>query len=203
METSNILFLDVARLDDERVLRGGALVTDATTEPLEFRCTTPVRPTRLQRILWGARLEEHIAANLLGMPLLRSLKQPFGLIVVREAEFLELRDSVETPIIRAIKHAEVDFEVHEASTQDDLVQAQPGAGNGETASDGPVALLDSITGRFEPIVLVCHSAHPDDLNPARQVLAPVFQSRDVLEPFGRIQAAIEAVHAEDKEKGAR
>ena len=37
----------------EDVFMGGAMVTDASGLPLEFRYTEPVRATKLQRILYG------------------------------------------------------------------------------------------------------------------------------------------------------
>ncbi|KPJ75366.1 MAG: hypothetical protein AMS14_03700 [Planctomycetes bacterium DG_20] len=83
MSEVNIVYLDLLAFDGDKILRGGALVTDPSTEPLEFRCTSAVRPTALQRILWGARLDGHVAANLIGLPLLRKISQEYGLVLQR------------------------------------------------------------------------------------------------------------------------
>jgi len=204
MAGEKVLFLDVARFEDGKVLRGGALVTDATTEPLEFRCTTPVRPTMLQKILWGARLPEHIAASLLGEPLIRSLQQEYSLAVVRDGDFLQLRDSMNLPIIRLAKHGAIDFDLPADSGKDeDRGKSEEDVLGGQDTSGEPASILDSASGRFEPVVLLCHRDHPEDMQQARQILRPMFQTRDVLEPFDRLQTALAAVHEEEKQKEAR
>ncbi|HET6428738.1 MAG TPA: hypothetical protein VFJ30_10035, partial [Phycisphaerae bacterium] len=120
MATDRMVFLSTAEFEDGQVLRGGALVTDISTEPFEFRCTSPVRPTTLQRILWGARLSAHIRANLIGTPLLRSLQQKYGLVVVTEHEFLELREAFDVPLVIVSAHEGIDFEDADDSDGDDM-----------------------------------------------------------------------------------
>ena len=48
--------VDIHRFADEAI-RGGALLPDSKSEPLEFRCTERLMPTSLQQILWGDRLQ--------------------------------------------------------------------------------------------------------------------------------------------------
>ena len=44
---------------------GGYLILNASARPLEFHCTTPVKPTRAQEILYGATLKPVLFASLL------------------------------------------------------------------------------------------------------------------------------------------
>ena len=55
----------------ENYFRGAALVTDSRGIPTDFRYTEPVRPTKLERVLYGSALdiylrEDIILDNLLG-----------------------------------------------------------------------------------------------------------------------------------------
>ena len=59
---TRILFMDTIPSENEK-LRGGAVLTDIRTEPIEFRCTDTVSPNRLQRTLWGKRLRGHLTVE--------------------------------------------------------------------------------------------------------------------------------------------
>lgn len=194
MSDLNIVYLDLAAFDDQKVLRGGALVTDSTTEPLEFRCTDAVRPTALQQILWGARLDGHVAANIIGLPLLRKISQDYGLVVVKNPDFLEVRLSIEQPVILMLRDSAIEFEEPDRRTNAQWA-LDMAKGPEEAGADGESeAVLANPSGRFEPVILQCHPGYPNDRPTAREALAPVFGQRDVFEPFSRIAAALESVH---------
>lgn len=202
MPKEKIAFLDVASFSDGKILRGGVLVCDLDTEPLEFRCTTPVRPTQLQKILWGARLSEHIAANLLGAPLLRALEQEFSLVLVRDADFLELRErgGVSVPVVRLTKHGEIDFDTDSRNGSKDALSDEDTDTQGEAGeTTGPV-LLESTSGKFEPVVVSSHFRFGRDVTEAREILKPIFATKSIIEPFERIQSALAAVHEEEAKK---
>jgi hypothetical protein len=94
-----IAFLDLTAFDNDTVMRGGCLVTDEVTRPLEFRVSGAIRPTSLQRMLYGDTLHEYVCADLLGVPLLRSLETEPDFVLVRDAEFLKARPRVNIPIL--------------------------------------------------------------------------------------------------------
>lgn len=52
---------------------GGLLVTDAAGLPVEFFSTLPVRPTAVQRAVYGRALDRHVSVELCGRPLLQRL----------------------------------------------------------------------------------------------------------------------------------
>lgn len=88
-------FLRVALTDQGYV--GGILVTNHMGRPLEFQCTTPVRPNRTQEILYGPTLEPFICAELIGKTLYERLGVKPQLIVVQQANLLELRRQIDVP----------------------------------------------------------------------------------------------------------
>jgi hypothetical protein len=94
-----LAFLDMASFEEGGAIRGGCLVTDGWTRPVEFRVSGSIRPTNLQRVLYGDTLHEYICNDLLGIPMLQSLESKPGLVLVRDAEFLKLRPKVEIPVL--------------------------------------------------------------------------------------------------------
>ncbi|MEE9513780.1 MAG: hypothetical protein V3V46_06855, partial [Anaerolineales bacterium] len=68
-----IAFLDLSSFDDDAVTRGGCLVTDEMTRPLEFWVSGGIHPNSIQKMLYGDTLHEYICTDLIGIPLLSKL----------------------------------------------------------------------------------------------------------------------------------
>ncbi len=77
---------------------GGLLVTSRTGRPLEFQCTTPVRPDRTQEILYGRALRPWLLGELIGGTLLDRVSIKPDLVIVRDPDMLELRNHTEIPV---------------------------------------------------------------------------------------------------------
>jgi len=77
---------------------GGLLVTNHTGRPLEFQCTTPVKPDRTQEILYGQSLRPWLLGELIGGTLLNRVSIKPDLVVVCDHEMLELRNHTRTPV---------------------------------------------------------------------------------------------------------
>lgn len=171
-EELRLLFLDTQDFERGAAVRGGALVTDAATEPVEFRCTSPVRPTLLQKTLWGGRLESHIAARLTGKPLIDALTNSPSVVLVRKREFLELRELLKVPLVLL------------------LAKGEPTG----TPSLSKEAGEDESFGK---LVLKVHPAYPNDFGGARALLADVSSSHDLLDPFSRVRNALDLVEQQE------
>jgi len=167
----NLMFLAAQRFENGEAFRGAFLITDSDTTPLEFRCTSPVRPSNLQKTLYGRILEQHILINLIGLPLIRSSKNKFNLILVRDPLFLELRPQIDIPLLRIFK-----------DTEDDSVTGEK-----------PL-LIASDSGKFEPVLMAAHHEFVDEREIMRASLSDIFQRRSLLEPFERISIALNQVH---------
>jgi hypothetical protein len=66
------------------------MVTNERGYPLEFRVTTPVRPTGVQKALYGKSLEPYVVAELLVKRLLAELKQRPALVLANRLGALEV-----------------------------------------------------------------------------------------------------------------
>ena len=171
-----ILFLAAKRFESGKAVRGAFLLTDLDTKPLEFRCTNPIRPTSLQTVLYGEILEQHIITELIGLPLINSLKSRPAVILVTEIEFLGIRPKMDIPIVHLTNEESVQVPLFEEDAQEQL--------------------LHSDSGMFEPILLAAHPKFAQDKEIARDILRELFNSYDILEPFERIDTALEQVHAQ-------
>lgn len=170
----HLLFIASQRFESGKAIRGAFLLTDGDTKPLEFRCTNPIRPTSLQTVLYGQMLDSHLLVELIGLPLVNSLKQPPTLILVQEPGLLALRQRANVPVLQIAKESAIAVE---------------GDGNG-----GRTAMLSSASGKFDPVVLVAQKDFGADIAEGTPVLTKVFNRFDLLEPFQRVITALEQVH---------
>lgn len=161
---------------------GSILVTDLQGTPQEFRCTHPVKPTTIQKPLYGDALEPYIGVNLCGVPLLKSVQNLPSVVIVHKEFLLDVRKAISCPVIY----------IRRAGEAIDL-----------SSSDDPKTTLkreriDCPTGRFQPIIFTPHPDFNDDITIAGEVLGKIFNYLDPLEPFDRMAKAIEVLSKQDK-----
>lgn len=75
-------------------LFGGYLLLNTTGQPVEFHCTTPVKASRIQQILYGPTLEPFLYGEQIGATLVtKSAASPL-LLVVDRTELLAVRPHI-------------------------------------------------------------------------------------------------------------
>lgn len=77
---------------------GGLLVTSQNGRPLEFQCTTPVKPDRTQEILYGAMLRPWLLGELIGRTLLDRVSIKPDMVLTADPDVLELRNHTDIPV---------------------------------------------------------------------------------------------------------
>lgn len=162
------------------VFRGGVLVTDAQGKPLEFRCTSAIQPTAVQKTLYGGTLRAHMAVELTARPLLSAVKEEYDAVLVTQDYFIELRKAIKKPLLVVAKQGAT------LATQEDAKEPTK------------CELLANPSGKFEPVVLTCHWEHADDIGKTLPNLGMLFSRFDLIEPFTRIGSALTLLH----ERGA-
>ena len=93
-----LAFLDILVFEDGSI-RGGVLITDLETRPYEFRVTSPVKPTPLQRVLYGRTLVDYVYGDLICLPLIWATKEKLSLAIVRHENLLIIRPNISIPMI--------------------------------------------------------------------------------------------------------
>ena len=176
-ESLHVAYLGRCEFEEGKAFRGGILLVDGRGTPLEFRCTSPIRPNPVQRMLYGDSLEPYMLAELMAKPLLQNVSQSYDIVLVDDVLFLNMRQRCECPVL--------------------FVRRQGVTVSGVGAQDAQAisgSLIDSPSGRFDPVVVQPSSEHPQDRDSALPRLERLFAVFDVLEPFERVQRALEKVH---------
>ncbi|HET6422843.1 MAG TPA: hypothetical protein VFG20_04115 [Planctomycetaceae bacterium] len=84
--------------DGERGVVGGLLVTNRFGRPLEFQCTTPVKPNRTQQILYGPTLRPYMLSEVIGRTLVDKVGVKPHLVLIETQELLDLRTQIDIPV---------------------------------------------------------------------------------------------------------
>jgi len=181
-ETEKLLaFLSLHETKAQDSYLGALLVTNHQGVPQEFRCSQPVKPTAIQKPLYGGVLVPYIGVTLCGVPLIRSLKSKPSLIVLEKDFLLGVRPSITSPAVFVQRAGEA-IEIS-AGTQENSTKRRK---------------IDCPSGRFQPIIISPHYDYLDDLDVAYETLDSIFTSLDPLEPFKRIKTAIDVLAKQDE-----
>lgn len=84
---------------------GGLLVTNQLGRPLEFQCTTPVRPNRTQEILYGPTLQPFVFSELIGRTLLDRADVAPEVVLIRDQRLEEIAQLTRIPVARIVPDA--------------------------------------------------------------------------------------------------
>ncbi|MCL2118366.1 MAG: hypothetical protein FWH27_08080 [Planctomycetaceae bacterium] len=172
-------------------LIGGYLVLNPLGRPNEFHCTSPVRTTRPQEILYGSTLNAFLYGEQIAQILIAKAKiKPFA-VVTDKPQVLAVQEFVEMPICY-VCHTTWESEKNmriDAAEMSDLAEA-----NGVMTEIASIPGLSAFrwsehhVGRY-PVAVPELVARPaaetvDELKNVSSVI-------DFLEPFERIRLAIE------------
>lgn len=173
---TNIAYFAVHRTQDNQGYIGGMLVIDDRGVPQEFRCTVPIRPTNVQKALYGGTLEPYMFSELIGVPLVGALTTPPKCFLVERGMLLELREQIEMPVLYLEKYGEALSSDSGKTTQSGLVSRQGG---------------------FQSLTASSHPSYATDYESVREVLEHIFDQVDLLEPFDRISRSLKVLSERD------
>ncbi len=94
---------------------GGLLVTNHLGRPLEFQCTSPVKPNRTQELLYGKTLRPFVLAELIGKTLLEKAGVKPQVVLVEQQLLLELRNHIASPLACVFREDDVEQESNDLS----------------------------------------------------------------------------------------
>jgi hypothetical protein len=146
------------------------LVINSLGRPVEFHCSTPVRPTRTQEVLYGQTLQQYLSCDLIGRAMLKHCRGNHTVVVVRQNEMAALTAHTDRPLAVIAQR-----------------ESQP-ATEEAAGTENPVTVSDA-----SPMARVL--GKPDDQVWAEQALLRLGAVLPLDEPFGRIDEAIREAHA--------
>ena len=145
-------------------LFGGYLVLNAAGRPLEFHCTSPVKPNRAQEILYGPTLRPYLFGEQIGQTLISKAKNDVGLVCTDLAACLAAREFSERPLLVILAKDAA------AAESEFVLGSRFKLGKNEVAT----------AARFE-----------SDEQPIREFHSQLHDAIDLLEPFARIREALD------------
>jgi hypothetical protein len=153
---------------------GGYLVLSPQGRPLEFRCSTPVAPTRAQEILYGATLRPYLFAEVIGQSLVAGSELPVELILTDQSEMLSLAllRPEEVVLVEPLRAADPD----------------------ENNAKGP--LNAGVSFEFEGFRVTLSATTLRDGDWYKSKLGCMAAHVELAEPFDRVRAALREAHAD-------
>ncbi|MDR2179423.1 MAG: hypothetical protein LBP21_03860 [Synergistaceae bacterium] len=166
----------------EGFFRGASLVVDFRGIPMDFRYTDPIKPTRLEKILYGSALEVYLREELILESLIGAIEVKPMIWVCREADLLSS--------LKAITKGKVLFLAPSNRSPMDAV------GNLENAGESGVYMIqaDSVSAPLR--VAFPEATREDEVKQTTGVLVEAAKTMELLEPFGRIQKAFSSLGEE-------
>lgn len=162
---------------------GAVLVTDGAGIPLEFKYTEPIKPTRIQAILYGGSLERYVKTEVIRAKLIKSLTNKPEVLFVDNSDLTLLGRCEGVPVV-AVQRARI----------------QPLERAGATKRPKENELIIQEQAGSDPIRLIFESAD-DELISRFQVLAlELGVTMDIAEPLKRSVAALESILQQGKGK---
>ena len=164
---------------------GGYLIVSALGRPLEFHCTSPVRPSRAHEILYGPTLGPYLIGEQIGGTLLESAKLTPRLVLTDEASMLAVRPQAGVPV--ALVLSRVDDQCKAAIEEGAIQSGAVGGGGRDRRVWSPSCDGQFSIGDHE---LQLAPGYDADRGAVVESLALLAQHVDLAEPFGRIHEAI-------------
>lgn len=162
--------------------RGALLVVDYRGIPLDFRYTDPIRPSKLERILYGNALEVYLREELILESLVRSAEVKPTLWICREADLLApLKAFTKGKVLFLSLSGRAPMDVTgnvEASGEDDTYMIQ----------------ADAVSAPLRAVFSA--QTKEDEVRQVSGMLVEAAGTMELLEPFGRIQKALASLGEE-------
>lgn len=181
-KTGCLAFLSIEETKNKDGYLGAILITDSQGVPIEFRCTHPVKPTLIQKPLYGESLLPFIGSELCGEPLFNSVQNKPVYVFVNSDFLLLLRTRISIPLV----FVRLTGEAIEINPEQKLTDSLPRK------------RLESPTGKFQPVIVSTHPDYKDDFDKLQVLFKESLRNLDPVEPFNRIKKAVEVLAQQDK-----
>ena len=126
---------------------GALMLTDGRARPLHFGYVSPIKPTAIQRILYGPTLREHIKIDVIVSKLFQGMPQVPQVVFVDSQELLTARRLISSPLAHLARKEGVKDESTSLSA---LVYETNENTHDRDAVGSMIALLESRIDLIEP-----------------------------------------------------
>lgn len=130
-------YMMVSRTPDNEYI-GGIMVTDPYAIPVEFKYSEPIKPTGLQKILYGNSIEKYLLVDVIAKKLLQNIEEKPKFILIEDSRLLDIQFKM--PIIYISMPTKKSDESNEVKIREELSKEKLESGyeiiyNGTLTSD--------------------------------------------------------------------
>jgi hypothetical protein len=161
---------------------GGYLIVSPLGRPIEFHCTSPVKPSRAQEILYGPTLRPFLIGEQICGALLKAAKSTPRLILTDSAAILSARTRAASPVALLVVPAKLNV----ANTDDSCEYSEVDASTPKLIPPQHFAGHLEVAG-YE---LIMPSGFEEERHAVAELAAHLSNHVDLAEPFGRIHEAV-------------
>ncbi|MEX0727231.1 MAG: hypothetical protein WEB58_11970 [Planctomycetaceae bacterium] len=178
---------------------GGLLVTNHLGRPLEFQCTTPIKPNATQQILYGPTLKPFLLGELISKTLVERAGVAPDILLTEQEEVLELRPHVRIPVCLISQAERVKKTIADDSKPAQELSVTADASSSVNAAHADQLSLSSQSSeqaapekrvRLGKQWLRFHGSHNDDHAKVTESSKMIPHDADLLEPFERVREAL-------------
>jgi hypothetical protein len=166
----------IAEAVDDNSWSGGLLITDDHGLPLDFRYVEPIRPTRLQKLIYGESLKRSLMLDAIAGTLLKATNFKSEWIFTNDPVLLELDGKTSGKVV-SISNGEKDPLTEVGEWRFDKV----GEGALQVSPTGP------------PVKLHFDAKEKIDTDKIAEDLAWLASQFDFTEPLKRVQSALKEI----------
>ena len=160
----------------EGQFRGASLVVDLRGIPMDFRYTDPIRPSRLERILYGSALDVYLREELILQSLLGAVEVSPSLWICGEGDLL-------VPLKTAGKGKAILLGTTTRPPLESVGDVEP-----TSEAEALMVQADSVSAPLR--VSFPPGTRPDEVKQVTALLVEAAKTMELLEPFGRIGKAL-------------
>ncbi|MCX7796411.1 MAG: hypothetical protein N2380_07820 [bacterium] len=158
---------------------GGILIVDKKGIPVEFKYVEPIKPSRLQTLLYGNTIDRYIRIETVGIPLVDAVEHKPIILFIREEPFLE-ESKWSFPIVSVSRY-----------------KGEFLSNIGEFKELGDGEYLIKIDAN-PPVRIKIDRRFREKLEELINLFIEVGQNLDIIEPFSRLEEAIKFIWREQR-----
>jgi hypothetical protein len=128
---------------------GALMLTDGRARPLHFGYVSPIKPTAIQRVIYGPTLREHVKIDVIASKLFKGMPQAPQVVFVDSQELLSARRLISSPLAHLARN---ESGKDESSSLSALVYATNENTHDRDTVGAMIALLESQIDLIEPFV---------------------------------------------------
>jgi len=172
-------YLYVSSQGDKDIYTGAAMVTDLRGIPVEFKYVDPIRPSKLEKVLYGNALEAYLKEELILQNLIKSIEKKPEVLICQDPSLIgPARSLLKTYVISIERYAGSPLESRGAF---------------ERLPDGESLLLQAEEVGPPIRVHFGFSFQETEIEAVLHILEEAACYMDLLEPFQRIIKALDVV----------